>query len=256
MQGASNSKIPGGNRKPSTSLSGLNGLAELSEKSRQNISKWPKRLQLRVNHLITQQDPVIKAAVEQAAEQNSVDKVTRLIRAMQNKPAVPKSPKQGKFFAKGGTSKIYEVEGHPELLMKPGGGRLPNEARAMVEMEMIGISTVYVKKTTADNGQNILLIKKINGVGSKDIIGRIRSPFKPPQKTDVVTQKTIDDLERIHKILLKNRANVGDFQFIIRRSDGSVFVNDPVSYIQGKGPSGDIVNIIERFKKILREKQK
>lgn len=70
----------------------------------------------------------------------------------------------------------------------------------------------------------------------------------------MVTQKTIDDLEQIYSKLQQNKANVGDFQFIIRKSDRSVFLNDPVSFTRGKRPSGDIENIIGRFKKILKNK--
>lgn len=207
-----------------------------------------------VRQLLAQGDPVVKAAIEEAqSSQDGIARVNALVRAMKKKPAVPESFTQGEFFARGGTSNLYKMEGHQNLLIKPGGGRLPNEARAMVEMEMIDIPTVYVKKTTY-NEQNVLILQKIEGVGSKDIIGRVRNPVNPPQNIDVVTQKTIDDLEQIYSKLQQNQANIGDFQFIIRKSDGAVFVNDPVSFTRGKGPSGDIRNIINRFKKILKEK--
>lgn len=111
-------------------------------------------------------------------------------------------------------------------------------------------------KKATNNGQNVLILQKIDGIGSKDIIGRVRSPIKPPQNTDVVTQRTIDELEKIYSRLQQSQANVGDFQFIVRKSDGAVFVNDPVSFTRGKGPSGDIRNIIDRFKKILNEKNR
>ena len=45
------------------------------------------------------------------------------------------------------------MEGHSDLLIKPGGGRLPNEAKAMVEIEMLDIPTVYVK--AAIRGANL-----------------------------------------------------------------------------------------------------
>ena len=72
------------------------------------------------------------------------------------------------------------MEGHSDLLIKPGGGRLPNKAKAM---------TVYVKKTQA-SGKHVLVLQKFDGVGSKDIIGHIRAPLKPPQRIEVVTQQT------------------------------------------------------------------
>jgi hypothetical protein len=227
-----------------------------SEQALKNSKTWPKELWAEVDALLLNGDPVIAKAIQEAAEVSSeegISRISKLTQAFRSKPSVPESFTQGEFFAKGGTSKLYNMEGHSDLLIKPGGGRLPNEAKAMVEMEMLDIPTVYVKKTQA-GGKHVLVLQKIDGVGSKDIIGRIRAPLKPPQQIEVVTQKTIDDLEAIYSKLQKNGANVGDFQFIIRKSDGAVFVNDPVSFTRGGGPSGDIRNIIDRFKKILREK--
>ncbi|RUT09894.1 hypothetical protein DSM106972_003890 [Dulcicalothrix desertica PCC 7102] len=66
--------------------------------------------------------------------------------------------------------------------------------------------------------------------------------------------RRVDD---IYQKLKKAGANVGDFQFLVRRSDGAVFVNDPTNFgLRRQGPQGDIQNIIERFKKILRDKNK
>ena len=168
---------------------------------------------------------------------------------------MPSSFTLGAFFAKGGTSQLYNMVERSDLLIKLGGGRLPNEAKAMVEMEVLAIPTVYVKKSPL-NGQHVLILQKIDGVGSKEIIGRLRAPLKPPENTKVVTQKTINDLKAIWNTLQTHRANIGDFQFIIRSSDGAVFVNDPVSFVRGtrRGPSGNIQSIINRFKKILKDK--
>ncbi len=216
-----------------------------------------RRLQVQADELVAQGDPVIQAAVEQATEElseDSIARINRLIEAMENKPNVPESFTQGEFFARGGTSQLYYMEENADLLIKPGGGRLPNEAKAMVEMEMIGIPTVYVRKTINNGQKNVLILQKIDGVGSKNIIGRSRDPINPPINTEVVTQKTIDDLEEIYQKLQQNKVNIGDFQFIVRRSDGAVFVNDPVSFTRGSGPKGDIRNIIDRFKKILRDR--
>ena len=61
----------------------------------------------------------------------------------------------------------------------------------------------------------------------------------------------------IYQKLKKASANVGDFQFLVRRRDGEVFVNDPTNFgLRRQGPQGDIQNIIERFKKILKYQNK
>jgi hypothetical protein len=123
----------------------------------------------------------------------------------------------------------------------------------MVELELLGIRTVYAA-TRAAEGQTQIVVERIEGVGSKDIIGRLSAPLRPPQNVEVITERTIQDLERIYQILTENRVNVGDFQFIVRRSDGAVFLNDPVSVAAGRGPSGNVRSIIDRFRRILRQR--
>jgi hypothetical protein len=150
---------------------------------------------------------------------------------------------------------IFEVEGSPDLLTKVGGGRSPIEARAMIELEMMGIDTVYAG-TRQIRGQTNIVIRRIDGVGSKDIIGRPSAPLRPPHHAEIVTQRTIDDLDRIHRILEQRGANIGDFQFIVRQSDGKVFMNDPVGFTPNSGPSGSIENIIGRFRRIVRDRQR
>lgn len=140
------------------------------------------------------------------------------------------------------------------MLVKQGGGRLPAEAQGLVELELMGIDTVYAA-TRRIEGQTNIVVRRIDGVSSKDIIGRLSSPLRVPQNAGIVTQRTIDDLERIYSILQARRANIGDFQFIVRRSDGAVFVNDPVSVTVGGGPSGNVRGIIDRFRRIWRNNQ-
>jgi hypothetical protein len=196
--------------------------------------------------LLNKLKQLLQLPQEQAAPQ--IQKLGELARRL---PELPATVQQGAFFDRGGTSELYEVAGRPDLLLKRGGGRLPREAQALVELELRGIPTVYAG--TQPDGS--LLLRRIDGVGSKNVIGRLSQPLSVPQNTQYVTQKTIDDLERIRSILEQNGANVGDFQFIIRKSDGAVLVNDPVSFHEGSGPSAKIDTIIARFKKILRLKQ-
>jgi hypothetical protein len=172
---------------------------------------------------------------------------------------VPESVTRGAFFAKGGTSQVFEVEGRPDLLVKPGGGRLLQEARSMIELESLGIETAYAGVRDV-GGTRGLVLRKVESVGSKDIIGRTEQALNPPQNTEVITQRTIDDLENIQRILEAKKANIGDFQFLVRKSDGAVIVNDPaggaeISVNYGRGPSGKFKNIVDRFRSILKRKQ-
>jgi hypothetical protein len=206
---------------------------------------------------VIRSDPVLRHLVATTASLPTAEAATRvqtLLGVARSLPAVPESLSRGAEFARGGTSIVYEVAGHPELLVKTGGGRLPVEAQSLIELEAIGIDTVYAG-TRSIEGQTHIALRRIDGVSSKDIIGRVRKPLRTPQQAEIVTQRTVDDLERIYQRLSDEKLNIGDFQFIVRRSDGAVFVNDPVSTVRGRGPSGNIRNIIDRFKKILRDSQ-
>ena len=203
-----------------------------------------------------QADPILKhmiGAASELAEPAAAARIRGLLKVTGALPAIPESVARAEFFAKGGTSQIFGVEGRPDLLYKPAGGRLSAEAQALVDLELLGVPTIY-GATREVGGQTVLIMPKVDGVSSKDIIGRVSDPKAAPENVDVVSARTIDDLEKIYRILQDNHANVGDFQFIVRRADGAVFVNDPVSFNVGRGPSGKIRDIIDRFKKIQRLK--
>jgi hypothetical protein len=205
---------------------------------------------------IIRNDSAISALIRQAAGApgGGAARVRSILGVAGRLPNLPESIERGTvIFSRDGKPVIFEVAGRPDLLTKIGGGRSPVEAQAMIELEMMGIETVYAG-TRQVKGQTNILLKNIDGVGSKDMIGRLGTPLRPPRHAEIVTQRTIDDLERIYKTLQDNKANIGDFQFIVRRSDGAVFMNDPVGFTPGSAPSGKIRNIIDTYRKILRDK--
>ena len=164
---------------------------------------------------------------------------------------VPDNITEGREFAKGGTSKLYDIEGHPDLLIKKGGGRLSAEAFGLITLEMARIPCVY----TATRG-NSIIVRKIDGVGSKDVIGRQKQRSMDKDKAKLVTDKTVTDLESIYDRMSVIPLNIGDFQFIIRRSDGAVFLNDPVSVTIDKKPAAKILDMIATFKGINNRRKK
>jgi len=192
-------------------------------------------------------DAAIEYKLIEAVEDKDDQRIAQLIQLSFSLAVIPENYTRGKFFAEGGTSVLYEMNENPDLLIKIGGGRLSVEAASLVELAMAGISTVY-----AGQRKNEIIVTKIAGIGSKDIIGRQKQPKRDMENVKFVTDKTVTDLEHIYDLLQINRLNVGDFQFIIRKLDGSVFVNDPVSVTKGKGPSGKIRQIIETFRGIAR----
>lgn len=205
-------------------------------------------LEISFHHLSKlHQDAAVNHKLFEAVKVQDEQRVKQLIQLLDRLVDIPENYTPGKFFAQGGTSKLYEMEDNPNLLIKKGGGRLSVEALGLVELAMVGIPTVY-----AGQRHNEIIVTKIDGVGSKDIIGRQKQPKLDEEKASWVTDQTVIDLENIFKLLQEHNLNVGDFQFIVQKSNGSVFINDPVSVIKGKGPSGKIKQIIETFRGIAK----
>ena len=193
-------------------------------------------------------DAAIEYKLIEAVENQDEQRIAQLIQMTLTLKDIPANYTKGNFFAEGGTSVLYEMNENSNLLIKKGGGRFSVEAASLVELAMAGIPTVYVGQR-----HNEIIVTKILGVGSKDIIGRQKQPKRVLEKAKFVTDKTVADLDDIFEVLQKNSLNVGDFQFIVRESDGTVFINDPVSVTKGKGPSGKIRQIIEIFKGIANK---
>jgi hypothetical protein len=64
---------------------------------------------------------------------------------------------------------------------------------------MVGISTVY-----AGQRKNEIIVTKIAGIGSKDIIGRQKQPKRDMENVKFVTDKTVTDLDHIYDLLQIN----------------------------------------------------
>lgn len=216
----------------------------------------------RLDTVFRESDPAVMQALRRTLDDFSgstrTERVTRLLDWAERRPSRPGTIEEGAVFGKGGTGSVAEVVGRPDLASKTGAGRAGSEAAAMVELELAGIPTVYVAEGRTASGATRLVLRRIDGVGSKEIIGR---PGRPPDdpvaaKTNesLVTARTIEDLQRIRARLVDARLNIGDFQFIVSRSDGSVFVNDPTGVTPNSKPSGDIDNIIDRFTAIHRRR--
>ena len=204
-------------------------------------------------------DPALSGTLERLAKLPTAEATKQaeaLIVFLGAKPIAPAVAELGAPFKRGGTAQLYGMKERPDLLVKPAGGRLSREAQALVDLESLAIPTPYIATKMVEGTPSIIL-EKIDGESSKDIIGRVSNlrPLRDAQHVDIVTPKTIDDLHRIQAILVVNRVNIADFQFIVRRSDGRVFVNDPTGLTFNSEPSAKIQMIIDRFVAILKMKE-
>ncbi len=76
-----------------------------------------------------------------------------------------------------------------------------------------------------------------------------------PQYRHLITQKTIDDLERIYRTLAEKEVNINEFQFMVRETDGAVIMVDPKSLLPETPPKTSIRNIIDTFKDYFNQRQ-
>jgi hypothetical protein len=209
-------------------------------------------------------DPAILSALEATVNMPKGDARSARLRkvlgfteqsARQN---VPETITEGPIFGEGGTGTVAEVVGRPDLASKQGAGRAATEAAAMVELELIGVPTVYLAERKVGDSPRLIL-RRIDGVGSKEIIGRRGAKpedvAQAAENSKYVNDRTISDLDAIYKKLSDANLNVGDFQFIVQKSDGAVFVNDPTGVTPGSRPSGDISGIIDQFRAIVRRRK-
>jgi hypothetical protein len=224
---------------------------------------YSEELRPRLDRVFKEADPAVMTAIEgtvrETTGQERVDRLRKVLNFADKRPSIPDVIKEGPTFGKGGTGSVAEVVGRPDLASKQGGGRAGAEAAAMVQLELAGVPTVYLAERATEDGSSRLVLRRIDGVGSKDIIGRAKSgppdPTLAKQYEQYVTPKTISDLETIRQRLVDAKLNVGDFQFIVQRTDGAVFINDPTGVTPNSGPSGDVDNIIDRFRAIVRRRQ-
>jgi hypothetical protein len=181
-------------------------------------------------------------------------------------PGLPKTITKGEFFAKGGVNTLFTLKENPALIWKSAGPAGLLEAKAMVELEMMGIKTVYAGSRITAGGEFVMLLEKIAGKGSKEIVGgkygfwriwnydvlnNFKDRLMPPEYTELVNDRTIQDLERIQRILEENRVYINDFQFIVQ-IDGRVVVNDPrtLTYDYIYEPRDKLYVIIDKMKSV------
>jgi len=150
-------------------------------------------------------------------------------------------------------ARVFEMRENKNLLVKKslaGSGHFNNEYRALLRMELMGIETALVKRAKL-NGETVLILERIRGEISKNILDLREGPGH----RHLITQRTIDDLERIYTTLEQKGVNIRDFQFMVREGDGAVIMVDPLTLVFDTKPSDEIERIITRFKTYFNERQ-
>ncbi len=253
MEGRSNG---GGNFVPSSAFN------ELAESIRIAIRNWnlPDSQMQKISDILQNAIDVgdnelsrILAEIIQLSPQEAQTKVMQLVEALwQRQKSIPPRFSIGSTpFREGGQNAVFEMLENRNLLVKKpieGASNFKNEYRALLRMEMMGIQTALVKMAKL-NGETVLILEKISGAISKDIM----DISKRRNYVHLVNERTIQDLERIYGTLQRNEVNINDFQFMVRE-DGRVIMVDPKSLQTNTPPKKEIAAIIEQFKEFANQR--
>ena len=239
--------------------------SELNEYTKEAIRNWnlPNSEVEKISNLLQSAKDVgdneVARLVEQtiqrspeAAQSNVMQLVDTLWRRQQSIPAngfsIDSQP-----FRSGGQNAVFQMRENRNLLVKKpleGRGNFKNEYRALLRMEIMGIETALVKMAEL-NGETVLILEKIPGEISKKIL----DISEGQQYRHLITQRTIDDLERIYRTLQQKEVHIRDFQFMVREGDGAVIMVDPLNLLTDTPPNEEIGRILEKFREFFNQRQ-
>ena len=176
----------------------------------------------------------------------------------------------GKQVGEGGFGTLYEVSKHPNLLVKVAtksegkpNEQLIKEAANLSQLSGKGYPTVYKGLMTWVDSDGItkqgIVMEKVEGALSKHILrtGKFANEPVNPSLEALVTQKTIEDLNKFLKKAENDDISIEDLQFMISAKDGSIHLIDParVEKLPSKGRQRKELKkqYIKRINRIIKQ---
>jgi serine/threonine protein kinase len=147
--------------------------------------------------------------------------------------------KFGKEIDSGGFGTVYEVTDEPNLAIKivtgskgKANAQLAQESSGLRLLKNKGYPTAYLDLIdVVEKGisRQAIIMKKIDGVLSKELMQTGKFSGISPNSTDlaVINSTTINQLKQFRSMIEKDNIIIDDFQFMIDRNNGSIYIIDP-----------------------------
>jgi hypothetical protein len=137
----------------------------------------------------------------------------------------PLAVRAGRVIGKGTFKVVHEVEGWPDLVLgvERDGSDAEGTPRAEIprlrELERLGVPVVKVKGEGSYGGKSAYLLERFEA-SNKD-------RRWPEQRSRLLNERSLADIERIGRTLEAAGVDVDDFQVMVGK-DGRVVVSDPL----------------------------
>jgi Domain of unknown function (DUF4157) len=181
-----------------------------------------------------QQEQLIQEKIKQASEEvlAEAEKLKKIEEQKGKTPSATdpyKDATLGDKIGSGQYKEAYKLPDHPGkiiVVMKEGGTleMLQQEIQILQDIEKTGIPVAKVEGLTSHNGRPAMVMKQYGG-GWK--------PYgEGPGPRNLMTLKTIEDINAIRKIIVDSEVYINDLQFLVGE-DGSLVVSDPLGVKTG-----------------------
>ncbi len=169
----------------------------------------------------------------------------------------------GRALGEGRNKIVREITGDATrvlaLPLRPGSeavAQLEQEAARLDEARQAGLPVMQhfgIAQMTDADGAAVtgLLLERFDGVSSQDIWG-----LPPAERQTIFTERSLADLQLLRSVLKSQRIRLDDMQWMVRRSDGAIVLNDPgglsrVSQVNDYDPN--IHDLDDAIRSVARE---
>ncbi|MCP1616175.1 filamentous hemagglutinin [Pseudomonas sp. SLBN-26] len=111
---------------------------------------------------------------------------------------------------------------------------LDEELRLLRQLDEVGIPTVNARGPVLVGDRPALIFDRY-AQGSKDVVKLTDGKVRIVGESELLNQRSVEDLQEIRRIMVENNVRVKDLQFLIGK-DGRVVVSDPLDVDVDKGP--------------------
>ena len=138
----------------------------------------------------------------------------------------------GELIGSGGNKDVFAFGDNQAVgILKPGKNPtlLDKELELLSRLDSFGLPVVNAQGPILVDGNPALLFDRF-AIGSKDIVRLDGNKIRIVGNSQLLNQKSIDDLTAIRETMITNKVRVHDLQFLIG-DNGRVVISDPIDVL-------------------------